>query len=105
MVAVEDLLGRREREAVMRVRHQAAPAYVEQTVGKRPHGLAPRALWDRAVQRIERYRARHGVDDPHRALGPTPRDPQQRAAYGAALREFERCTKSRDRDVSRDLGR
>lgn len=105
LAAVEDVLGRREREALMRVRHRPAPPYVERALGRRPHGLAPRALWDRAVQRIERYRARHGVDDPQRALGPEPRDPQQRVAYGAAQQEIERCAKSHDRGVSRNLGR
>ena len=48
------------------------PRYITSTLGPRPEGRAPRTAWDQALHTIERYRARHGVNDRGRALGPRP---------------------------------
>jgi conjugative relaxase-like TrwC/TraI family protein len=47
-------------------------SYLEQALGPRPDTFRRRRRWDRAARRVERYRARNGVDDQVAPLGPKP---------------------------------
>ena len=76
-------------------RHQAPPPYIRTLLGSRPESLTRRASWDRTVRRIERYGARHGIDDPDRALGPVPRNALQRVGHAGAVRDVERYAEER----------
>ena len=61
--------GRRERaQSAERER----PAYLEHALGPRPEHERPLERWRQAVRELEGYRARHGITDPERALGPEP---------------------------------
>jgi hypothetical protein len=78
------------------LRHVDGPRYIVNALGPRPEARRERRAWDKAVHAVERYRARHGVNDSHRALGGRPA-PGQAAHWIAATRELERA--------ARDLGR
>jgi hypothetical protein len=53
---------------------QAPPGYLVAELGGRPESPAGRAAWRAAAVGIEANRAKHGIDDPDSALGPTPAD-------------------------------
>ena len=64
------------------------PAYLEHALGPRPEHERPLERWRQAVRELEGYRARHGITDPERALGPEPSEParaQEHRRAGAAL--------------------
>jgi hypothetical protein len=79
----------------------SAPPYIEQALGARPESPRERGGWDQAVRAIERYRARHGINDRERALGPVPRDLPRRTAH----RELERAQQALGREHQLNLAR
>ncbi len=99
---VVDELDGRFHDTSRGLRHVEPPRYITSALGRRPEGKAPRRTWDRALHAIERYRARHGVNDPWRALGPRP-ERAQLADWRAAQRELERAAQTLDR--GRGIGR
>jgi conjugative relaxase-like TrwC/TraI family protein len=63
-------------------------AYLEHALGPRPEHERPLERWRQAVRELEGYRARHGITDPQRPLGPEPSDSgraQEHRLVGAAL--------------------
>lgn len=56
----------------------AMPNYLRNTVGERPRTPSERGAWRQAVQAIETYRQRWGIDDPGLALGREPKSKAQR---------------------------
>jgi hypothetical protein len=86
--AAERILEERRRlrtEAAIRLE----PAYLTDALGPRPEGLRRGLEWERAVDRVERYRQRFDVRDRDRALGAEPRAGAERAQWRAARRELE----------------
>jgi hypothetical protein len=57
------------------------PPYLERALGPRPEHERPLALWREAVRALEGYRARHGIADPERPLGPEPAEPGRRQEH------------------------
>jgi len=101
-------LERREARAIRRALASPAP-YVDAVLGARPEGPAARRVWERAAADVERYRFRHDVRDPQRALGAEPGELRQRAAWRETRRGIERSRADLARDAARasarDLGR
>jgi hypothetical protein len=58
---------------------QDRPGYVLQALGPVPESTRGRRAWRQAAAEIEDYRHSYQITDPHRALGPEPRNPTQRA--------------------------
>ena len=56
----------------------AMPTYLRDTVGERPLKPSERGAWRQAVQAIETYRHRWGIDDPGSALGREPKSGAQK---------------------------
>jgi conjugative relaxase-like TrwC/TraI family protein len=55
------------------------PGYVLEALGPVPESTRGRRAWRQAAAQIEQYRGAYQITDPDRALGPEPRDPDQRA--------------------------
>ncbi|HEY5054312.1 MAG TPA: hypothetical protein VII45_12985, partial [Solirubrobacterales bacterium] len=76
--------------------------------GERPSDPAKRAVWDRGVSGIERYRQQHGIKDPSRALG-RQREREAQRAMQRRLNEIQRVLglgqhAARARDLGRRMG-
>ncbi len=90
----------------------APPPYIASELGERPSDPAKRAVWDRGVSAIERYRQQHGINDPSRALGREATRATERARQREALRRLNEMQRvlglgqhaSRARDLGRVLG-
>jgi len=95
--AILDELDERARVRVRAYRHAAPPRYITSTLGPRPEEKAARAAWDRALHSVERYRARHGFNDPWRPLGTRP-PAHGIAAWAEARRDLERAERALGRD-------
>jgi hypothetical protein len=82
---------------------QERPSYVLQALGPAPASTRGRRAWRQAAAEIEQYRRSYQVTDPHRALGPEPRDPAQRADRQRARTAIDRLhPKQRAADRTRD---
>jgi hypothetical protein len=104
--AICDELEARAHTRSLGARHlRRPPPYIEQALGARPESPRERGGWDQAVRAIERYRARHGINDRERALGPVPRDLPRRTAHRAAERELERAQQALGREHQLNLAR
>jgi hypothetical protein len=66
-------LARRDLEALIALERDQ-PEYLARTLGSVPFVRDGRAAWREGARLIERYRAEHGIGDPHDALGPRPGD-------------------------------
>ena len=64
-------LARRDLEALIALERDP-PEYLARALGAVPGVAEGRAAWREAARLIERYRAQHGIEDPHDALGPRP---------------------------------
>jgi hypothetical protein len=64
--------------------------YLEEALGSQPDALRARRRWDRAARRLERYRARHSIEDQRNALGPEPAARVANLSWRMARRELER---------------
>jgi len=79
------------------------PGYVLQELGPVPASIRGRRVWRQAAAEIEHYRRSYDITDPHRALGPEPRDPGQRADRRRVRAAIDRVhTKQRATDHTRD---
>ena len=104
VVEIESELERRNR-ATLRDRESNLPRYLESCVGALPERPSERHEWRRAVSAIEGYRERYGITDEKQALGPEPRNADQRREKEQAERHIEehndrRLGRSRDTDVA-----
>lgn len=97
---IEHALDRRLRLRVLAAR-LSPPAYIAKELGERPTDPARRKAWDRGAAEIERYRQRHGVNDPERALG-WQRTAEQRADQRRICKSHRALGRE---DRERDLGR
>jgi len=95
--AVADRVLADRRQLAVTAAHIAPPPYITNELGKRPSDPAKRAIWDRGVSEVERYRQQHGVVDRNHALGVEPKQRAERARREAELRRL--------RQVQRQLGR
>ena len=84
-VASNAVADRRARAA----RHGTS-SYLDRVLGPRPDRFWKRRRWDRAAKRIERFRAKHAIDDHIDALGPQPRRPADRAEWRRAAQDISR---------------
>ena len=102
--AVADEIEARARTRTRAFRHVEPPAYVVDTLGARPDGPSARHVWDHGLRVIERYRARHGVNDRFRPLGSHPinRDASQ---WLIANRELQRTARTLGRDAEPERDR
>ncbi|HKB50390.1 MAG TPA: hypothetical protein VKC63_03050 [Solirubrobacterales bacterium] len=91
-LAVADRVLAERRELAITAARISPPAYIASELGKRPSDPTKRKAWDRGVEAIETYRQRHGIKDPHKALG-RERD-----------RERQRETLRRVHEAQRALG-
>jgi hypothetical protein len=64
-------LARRDLEALLGLERDP-PGYLARALGIIPLVAEGRAAWREGARLIERHRARHGIEDPHQALGPRP---------------------------------
>jgi conjugative relaxase-like TrwC/TraI family protein len=82
---------------------QKCPSYVLQALGPVPESTRGKRAWRHAAAELEQYRRSYQVIDPHRALGPEPRDPAQRADRQRARTAIDRLhDKQRSADRTRD---
>lgn len=85
------------------------PPYLHAAIGPRPPGQHDRNRWQQTAAVIEDYRLRWHVTGPHRALGPEPADPLQRADRQQALAAIDRHQHEQQRNRttirSRGIGR
>lgn len=108
--AVADRVLSERRQLAITAACIAPPPYITNELGKRPSDPAKRAVWDRGVSDIERYRQQHGIKDPNRALG--RQREREREAQGAIQRRVNEIQRvlglgqhaSRARDLRRGLG-
>jgi hypothetical protein len=56
----------------------AKPNYLRDAVGERPKTPSERGAWKQAVEAVETYRQRWGINDPGSALGQEPRTRTQK---------------------------
>ena len=96
VAVIDHVLAERERASVLAARIAPHP-YITAELGERPteNGLK-RSEWDRAVQKIERYRQRHGIEDRDTAFGAEPKD--------EALRRQQRIARESIQTAQRRLG-
>lgn len=96
-----DLVARRL-ETVM----HAPPRYLVPVVGPPPSGHDARVTWRRAIEAIERYRARWGVTDRQEALGAEPTLGAQRNDRERVLSALDevRSARTLEQGQSRGLG-
>ncbi|MDP9068419.1 MAG: relaxase domain-containing protein [Actinomycetota bacterium] len=100
---IESELERRNR-ATLRDRENNLPKYLESWVGAMPERPSEKHEWRKAVSAIEGYRERYGITDEKRALGPEPRNADQRWEKEQVERHIEehngrRLGRSHDNDV------
>jgi hypothetical protein len=57
------------------------PGYLRAELGPVPESTRGGRAWREAAAAIQDYRRAYGITDPDQALGPTPREPTQRAAW------------------------
>jgi hypothetical protein len=82
---------------------QDPPGWLRAELGPVPQSTRGRRTWRQAAAAITDYRSSYQVSDPERALGPTPRNPAQRAAYQDVQRSIDRVhTKQRQLDRARE---
>jgi hypothetical protein len=86
------------------------PDHIVGELGERPADPARAAVWDRAVQFVDRYRAEHGIEDAASALGPSPGDLLGQVAWRRASRALGQARRELDdprtvRLAVRDSGR
>jgi hypothetical protein len=74
-------LQRRDLEVLIAIEHDP-PQYFARALGMVPTVAEGRAAWREGARLIERYRAQHGIEDPHEALGPFPSSPIDKAPIG-----------------------
>jgi hypothetical protein len=104
--------GAERRELAITAARIAPPPRIRKELGERPSEPAKRRAWDRGVAEIESYRQRHGIKDPHRALGRERQSARERERQQEALRrirEMQRVLglgryRSRQRKLGRSLG-
>ena len=89
VAVIDHLIAERERAAVLAAQ-LSPPKYITAELGERPteKGLK-RSEWDGAVQGIERYRQRHGIEDRDTALGGEPMDAAARREQAAARESIQ----------------
>lgn len=102
-IAVQAVLREGERRAELGARHNRPPEYLHALIGDRHESLARRRDWDASLRCVERYRARHGVDDPVLPLGPPADDPRARAEQLELERELNRHLVRLNPHRARDL--
>jgi conjugative relaxase-like TrwC/TraI family protein len=79
------------------------PDYIRKALGRVPGSTRGRRGWRQAAAVIEDYRRTYGITDPNRPLGPTPREPAQRAAWQQVRTAIGRVqVKQRATDRARD---
>ncbi len=109
-LAVADRVLAERRKLAITAAGIAPPPYITNALGERPSDPTKRAVWDRGVSEIERYRQLHGIQDPSRALGrQRERERETQRAMQRRLNEIQRVLglgqhASRERDPGRGLG-
>jgi hypothetical protein len=79
------------------------PGWLRAELGPVPESTRGRRAWRQAAAAITDYRSSYHISDPERALGPTPRNPAQRAVYREVQQAIGRLhTKQRQLDWARD---
>jgi hypothetical protein len=73
------------------------PEWTREALGERPSGVSDRERWDRAADKIARYRISYDITDNRDALGPEP-------VAGEQCRDYDRARES-VQDLGRALGR
>ena len=76
------------------------PGYLRAELGPVPESTRGGRAWREAAAAIQDYRRAYGITDPDQALGPTPPEPAQRAAWQHA-RTAAQQTKDRQRTSHR----
>ncbi len=107
-LAVADRVLSARRQLAITATGIAPPLYITNELGERPSDPAKRAVWDRGVSGIERYRQQHGIKDPSRALG-RQREREAQRAMQRRLNEIQRVLglgqhAARARDLGRRMG-
>lgn len=109
-LAVADRVLAERRQLAITAAGIAPPPYITNELGERPSDPTKRAVWDRGVSEIERYRQLHGIQDPSRALGrQRERERETQRAMQRRLNEIQGVLglgqhASRERDPGRGLG-
>jgi hypothetical protein len=100
--AISDELDRRERTAARRA-ELTQPKYLTREIGRPPDQPSQRQAWQDAARAIERYRQRHDITDPQRALGQRPHELEQRREHQQAERVIERAHQTLHRGIDRGI--
>jgi hypothetical protein len=73
----------------------ARPKWTREALGERPAGLSDGEQWDRAADKLARYRINYQIGEDRDVLGPEPPEGEQR-------REYQQAQRSRERSLERD---
>ena len=93
-LAVADQVLAQRRELAIIAARISPPAYVKSELGERPTNPAKRKAWDRGVSQIERYRQKHGISDPTKALGREAKRGAERARQQATMRRLQEAQRA-----------
>jgi len=108
-LAVADRVLAERRQLAITAAGIAPPLYITNELGERPSDPTKRAVWDRGVSEVERYRQQYGIKDPSRALGRKRAREIEQQAVLRRIHETQRVLglgrhASRKRDLGRGVG-
>jgi hypothetical protein len=94
-------LARRDLEAVIALERDP-PEYMIRALGIVPFATGSRAAWREGARLIERYRAEHGIEDLHEALGPRPKGHNDSCAHLEVAEQLQRLRADLHRGIGLD---